>query len=319
MNSINSKKFELLIANLQRQFAGGSNVQQNAKILGRHSGKKREVDVAVRTSVSGESLLIAVECRSRGRKSDIAEVEAFASKLDDIAAHKGIIVSAKGFSKTAKRLATAKGISLYRYEDTLSDGWLSGLETSAIVRIWELHPTGAYLKRSNGSLTDIPADKEHDYFDSAAESEMSIATLVRKFWEMVPDSKRHNGDHCYEHPIATLDDPSVVSLGLAFKSFRHMAIRIGRLQFEGLIDDETRVAKVIGWKMVFPEAGGIKKIQDSIAAGSALTLQVHRTTVHTGGADSEAQIKLRLYGHFEIAVGSGVVQEIPFSSPSNLS
>lgn len=315
MNHISSKDFEVLIANLQRRFAGGSDVEQNAKIQGKITGKKREVDVAVRTSVAGEVLLIAVECRRRRRRSDVAEVEAFASKLKDIAAHKGIMVSAKGFSKAAKRLATSENISLYRYEDTLSDGWPSGLETSVIVRIWELFPSGSYIKRSDGSLTNIHTDDEHDYIDNATGKKMPLATLFRKYWEMVPDNEKHNGENCYEYPIASADDPSVIALGLAFRSFRHAALRIGRLQFEGLVDDESHVAKVMGWKMVFPDAETMKLYHDSAASGNALCLRVSSTIVNIGAEDAHAQIKLLLYGHLEFTVGIGKVHEVPFSSP----
>ncbi|MCX6866129.1 MAG: restriction endonuclease, partial [Verrucomicrobia bacterium] len=285
--NISSKKFEFLTANLQRQFAGGSNVQQNAKILGRHSGKKREVDVAIRTSVAGESLLIAVECRRRGRKSDIAEVEAFASKLDDIAAHKGIMVSAKGFSKTVKRIATAKGISLYRYEDTLSDGWPSGLETSVIVEVWELLPMGAYIRRVDGSTTNIQTDDEHEYF-YASGNEVLLSTVLRIFWEIVPEKDKCNGDQSYEH-------------------------RIGRLQFEGLVDDESKVAKVMGWKMVFPEEISAAELEDNGPSGSALSLLIRSTLVRTNDSHTAVQLKLLLYGHLEITVGQHEVYDLPFT------
>ncbi len=314
MHDVTPKEFEKLVANLQRKFAGGSSVKQNAKIVGRITGRSREVDVAVTTSVAGESLLIAVECRRRARKCDVSEVEAFASKLADIFAHKGIIVSAKGFTVAAGRLAKAKGISLYRYEDTLKEGWPSGFETTVKIAIWEIYPIGGVIVRSDGSRCDILSEDEHQFRDSTSGDDVGMGTLMRKYWEKIPEKDKCNGDQYWEHPISTPEDSSVTALALAFKTFRHQSLRLGRLQFEGFVDDESKIAKVKGWKMVFPEEDAIACLQDRSTVESSLSLQICSTLVHTANSSTKARLQQLLHGHFEITVGVGTVYEIPFTS-----
>jgi hypothetical protein len=289
----------------------GGDVQQNARITGKITGRSREVDVAIRTNVAGEPLLIAVECRRKIRKSDVGEIEAFASKLEDIGAHKGIAVSAKGFSAAAQRLAAAKGISLYRYEDTLKKGWPSGLETYVILEIWEINPVGAFLRKSDGSTVDIVAEDEHEYFDSSTGANVPLATIMRCCWDKVPEMDKCNGDQCYEHPLSTPDDPSFVMLGLSFQTFRHKVMRLGRLQFEGLVDDESKVAKVKGWKMIFPDAGTGSEAPEALR--KALSLLIRTTIVRTEGSNADARLNLLLYGCLEINVGFKNVNDLSFT------
>lgn len=312
--SVTPREFETLVANLQRKFSNGGEVLQNSMILGRLTERKREVDVVIRSRIAGENILVAVECKRRGRKSDVNQVEAFSSKLEDIGANKGIMVSAKGFSKAAKNLATKKGISLYRYEDTLTEGWPSGLQTSVLIRVWELYPTGAYSKRRNGSKTDIITDTEHRYLDVKTGQDTPLATVMRKLWDTMPENERSNGDHCIECATNSPDDPEVNSLGLTFQSFRHSAMRFGMLQFEGFVDDDSCVAKAANWKMIFPRTE-IMESERSTGRGSALTLQVFSTHIHTDDSRSAVLLDHIRHGHFELSIGSEGMQELPFSMP----
>lgn len=310
--SVTPREFETLVANLQRKFSKNAEVKQNTLIKGSLTGKKREVDVAIYSEIGGERILIAVECKRRSRKSDVNQVEAFNSKLEDIRANKGVIVSAKGFSKTARILAEKKGISLYRYEDTLSEGWPSGLETSVLIKVWELQPKGIYIKRLDGSKTDIHTDIDHKYFDIKTGIDTPLATILRQLWDSMPQGEKKNGDHCIECATSSPDDPAVTDLGIAFQSFRHQALRFGKLQFEGLVDDESCVAKTGNWKMVFPHTE-LAEAARSPSRGSALTLQICTTHVRTDDPKSEALHGFLLNGHLEISVGVGGVQELPFT------
>jgi ethanolamine ammonia-lyase small subunit len=56
-------------------------------------------------------LVIALECRDLSRKIDVGAVEAFRSKCEHTGINSGIIVSARGFSKSAIQKATHYGIN----------------------------------------------------------------------------------------------------------------------------------------------------------------------------------------------------------------
>lgn len=80
-----------------------------------HSGIKREIDVFVQTKVHSGNIGIAFECKDYKKKVDVAVVEAFNSKCNDIQEiHKGIIVSSNGFTAGAQNKAQFYGIDLFQ-------------------------------------------------------------------------------------------------------------------------------------------------------------------------------------------------------------
>lgn len=105
-----SERFEKLVARIQAGLSPAAQVKHNERIKGRKSGSLRQVDVTVRQQVGQFPLLIAIECKDLSRPADVKHVEAFGGLLDDIGAHKGSMVSARGFSATAKKRAAEAGI-----------------------------------------------------------------------------------------------------------------------------------------------------------------------------------------------------------------
>lgn len=73
----------------------------------------REFDVVLRSKVAGIDILTVIECRDYGKKLDITHLDGFVSKMEDVNANKGILVSRKGFSKSAIQKAERLGVSLY--------------------------------------------------------------------------------------------------------------------------------------------------------------------------------------------------------------
>jgi hypothetical protein len=76
------------------------------------SGQKYVLDVAIETEIAGASILMAVECKRYRRKVGIKDVHELSSRMTDLAAHKGILVSTVGFQPGALRLATSRGMAL---------------------------------------------------------------------------------------------------------------------------------------------------------------------------------------------------------------
>src|SRR5260370_18191826 len=112
------KKFEELVARIQKELAGDAVVIPNDKITGKRTGIPRQVDVSIRKSVGQFELLIVLDCKDHGRPLDVKDVEEFMGLAQDVAAHKPGMVAAKGFSDTAKKRAQDPAIELYRPADT---------------------------------------------------------------------------------------------------------------------------------------------------------------------------------------------------------
>src|SRR6266478_6185320 len=127
------KKFEELVARIQKELAGDAVVIPNDKITGKRTGIPRQVDVSIRKSVGQFELLIVLDCKDHGRPLDVKDVEEFMGLAQDVAAHKAGMVAAKGFSDTAKKRAQDAGIELYGVVDTGDHDWKSTLELPALI------------------------------------------------------------------------------------------------------------------------------------------------------------------------------------------
>jgi len=72
----------------------------------------RQIDVLVTHVHANIEYKTIIECRDFTGKLNVTHVDSFCSKITDVKANKGIIVSRKGFSKTAIRKASRLGIGL---------------------------------------------------------------------------------------------------------------------------------------------------------------------------------------------------------------
>jgi hypothetical protein len=132
------KKFEELAAEIQGQLSPGATVTVNDRILGKITGIERDVDISVRQAVGQYNVLIAIECKDFGRKADVKCVEEFIGLVSDIGANKAAIVSAKGFTETAKTRAKKAGIDLHRIIDTNDHPWKAYVTIPTLVENKEL-------------------------------------------------------------------------------------------------------------------------------------------------------------------------------------
>lgn len=101
-----------VIQNLNPQ----ANVVKNVFIEGKLSKVPRQVDVQLTKPEQYD--FIAFECKDYKRPLDVPIVEAFATKIKDIQAKKGAIVSNSPFSKAAQNMAGKLDIDLLNLVDT---------------------------------------------------------------------------------------------------------------------------------------------------------------------------------------------------------
>ncbi|MGA7795263.1 MAG: restriction endonuclease [Candidatus Acidiferrales bacterium] len=85
---------------LQRRFPEAW-VTPNAHLPGIKSGTQRQIDVLVDVNAGGTSFKIAFDCKCYRRKVNVNDVEKFLGMLDDIRVSKGVLVTTKGYTKTA--------------------------------------------------------------------------------------------------------------------------------------------------------------------------------------------------------------------------
>jgi hypothetical protein len=85
---------------LQRRFPE-ARVLPNIHLPGLKSGKPRQIDILVERSLGEYNLKIAFDCKCYRRKVNVNDVECFLGMLDDIRVSKGVLVTTKGYTKTA--------------------------------------------------------------------------------------------------------------------------------------------------------------------------------------------------------------------------
>jgi len=117
------KQLEHLVADIQRELAPDAEVTHNVKIKGRNSEQLRQIDVLVRKRVGQYEMLIAIECKDYAAPVSVKGVEEFQGLLADIGANKGAMVCPKGFTRSAKKVASRFQIDLFSPIDTDPHKW----------------------------------------------------------------------------------------------------------------------------------------------------------------------------------------------------
>lgn len=132
------KGFERLAEQIARDVAPYATVTRNDYIYGHLSKKKRQIDVSIRWSDSGQDYLTIVQAKDWRRAADIKAIGEFASVVEDVSATRGVMVCSAGFSGTTKTYARNKGIGIYNLHDAESRDWRLDL---TIPLLWiDLHP-----------------------------------------------------------------------------------------------------------------------------------------------------------------------------------
>lgn len=117
------KRFEALVAQVQKAFSPDAKITLNERIMGRWSDTLREVDIVVRQQVGQFGILIILDCKDHKRPVDVKHIEEFIGLVGDVSANKGAMVSASGFTETAKTRAVNSGVDLYRLVDAEAHDW----------------------------------------------------------------------------------------------------------------------------------------------------------------------------------------------------
>jgi hypothetical protein len=80
-------------------------VRHNVPIRGKLTGRSRQIDILVERDFDGVSSKIVVDCKCYKRPVDLKHVEAFLAMLEDLGMSKGVMITRKGYSRSALRRA----------------------------------------------------------------------------------------------------------------------------------------------------------------------------------------------------------------------
>lgn len=140
MGKNTGKPYEVFVSEIYEELTKDerfTTVQRDVKIEG-HDGP-RQIDVLLRSEVANLQLLTVIECRDYSSRLDITHIDAFYSKLIDVKASKGVLISARGFSKKAKSKAVRLGITLCLASDARNV--LNEVGIDIPVRVHEIYST----------------------------------------------------------------------------------------------------------------------------------------------------------------------------------
>ncbi|SMN02552.1 hypothetical protein SPONN_1297 [uncultured Candidatus Thioglobus sp.] len=71
------------------------------KVIGLYSKVKRQIDILIEQYIAGNRIIIAIDGKYFNKKVDVKAVESYIGMLEDIGAHKGLLISKEGFTEAA--------------------------------------------------------------------------------------------------------------------------------------------------------------------------------------------------------------------------
>jgi hypothetical protein len=157
------KTLQRLIRSIESALAVGNaavKVEMGRRFPDKVTGKPREHDVVLTTTNNHHEIIIALECRDRSRPVGVDAVEAFHTKCQDTGIHQGIIVSGKGFRKTAVEKAARYNIRCLSLDEAERFDWCepAGVtiraRTIQHIRIHVLFPDGPEVNRNTLQIED---------------------------------------------------------------------------------------------------------------------------------------------------------------------
>lgn len=94
-------QYEAYVFGSIRRRNPGATVRRNLRMMGKKSGKLRQIDILVERQIGDFKLKIVIDCKCYKRKVNVNDVDRFLGMLNDIRVSKGVLVTSKGYSKTA--------------------------------------------------------------------------------------------------------------------------------------------------------------------------------------------------------------------------
>lgn len=166
-----------MIAALQKQTAGDATVLHNQRVKGR-SGRMRQIDIMISQKVGLYPVTIVIECKRHRRPVGIDKVEAFVTKLRDVGASQGVMISNTGFDAGAKAIAKDNLVTLLLYREAESVDWHSVVGDEAWLSLVVTHADNisiAFLDGDQNIISRVSSD--NNFYDDQGNVVLNIAAF----------------------------------------------------------------------------------------------------------------------------------------------
>jgi hypothetical protein len=125
------RKFEKIIAGIHKFAEMGARVVLDDHIVGKITKRRRQIDVSVRFKHGFYEYLLIVECKNYKHKVPVKDVESLRTKMKDVGADRGVMVTTVGYQAGAIETARAYNIELRTLAEEASD-WTSVVKKEVI-------------------------------------------------------------------------------------------------------------------------------------------------------------------------------------------
>lgn len=175
------KKFETKTHQLLQVLNPKAEVVSNVFLTGKLSKGRRQVDVKL--VEPGQYDFIAFECKDYKKPLDIPIVESFNTKLQDLGAKKGAIVSNSPFTKGAENMARELGIDLLGLVDTGDSDIRTKLYASMLISDTIAKSISVKISTSASFRGGIPANpREMKFIVGNSTSIASTFKIFANLW-----------------------------------------------------------------------------------------------------------------------------------------
>lgn len=184
-------------------------VYKNIHIEGKLSKVKRQVDVQLVKPEEYE--FIAFECKDHGRPLDVPVVESFNTKLQDIRARKGAIVSNSPYTEAAQNMASALGIDLLNLVDTKNKNIRAKIYASLLLSDTSVKSFRLRIKSSSPQIS-LPLDIRQVIFINELGQRGTAYQIFALLWND-HDSSLSKTPGIYEYRPPQPENKRLVGLG----------------------------------------------------------------------------------------------------------
>lgn len=181
--------FQQVVAIIYEHMAGDAAVEESGMLPHRVTGKKREVDVVIRSTVAGHEVIVSVEATATGRKADTEWVERIVQKHRNLPTSQLVLVSQAGFTDDARKEAEAENAVPLSPED-LGKGDPAFVVVNALVSLWpkrlDLTPEDAsvIVRRPDGNRVRVKELKpDHQLFLADGQAVGMLGDVFKGFSE----------------------------------------------------------------------------------------------------------------------------------------
>jgi len=133
--------YQQLAAQIYAELDPAAVVKHDDRIIGASTGIPRQIDVSIRSKIATHDILIIVQVKDLQTPADVNVVGEFCAVIQDVRAHKGILICSSGFTAAAQTYAESLSIDLCRLVDAKHRRW--GIDLR-IPLVWVENPVNVH-------------------------------------------------------------------------------------------------------------------------------------------------------------------------------